>query len=425
MGGATLSRLLSGAVLMVYIARTLGPEEFGHFVLVFSLAMIMALLVEFGQSNYVMRELGRQPHLADQLLTSTLRSKSLLILVYVVFASIAWGLGVIQSGSELGYFCLCLTAIAGTLADFLNACFRGVERFKIETRNVILASLIHILVVTPVIWLTENWTHITVAFLVSRSTYLLITISSFNIVFKSVSQSVFALGWVADGVRQIRASFVYATDAALVTVRSYADVFLITTFLGTSALGLYQAGMNLVRAIENVGPIIANVYLPKLSGLLEKPRESARYEVQLLLLLLCCGLSCFGVFYLFPNRLLLIIFGERFAPSFVLFPFFGLYLLGRFVAMALGVILTAHGFQANRALAGLVSLGVLVLCAWTLTPHLGLSAMAVANVFSALILVVWFALRLRKGPPCARDAVSATVVIGTIVLIAYLLLGES
>ena len=159
--------------------------------------------------------------------------------------------------------------------------------------------------------------------------------------------------------------------------------------------------------------------------MLTKPRESAHYEIQLLLLLLSCGLACFGVLYLFPERFLLIIFGERYAPAFGLFPFFGLYLLARFVAMALGVLLTARGYQANRALAGLVSLGVLALCAWWLIPYLGLTAIAVANVLSALALVVWFALRLRKGPLSTRDAVSAVVVLGTVALMAYLLFGES
>lgn len=422
MAGATFSRLLSGAVLMVFIARILGPQDFGRFVLILSLTMVMALVVEFGHSSFVMRELGRNQQLANQLLVSTLRAKGVLVLAYAAFATLAWGLGLVQPGTELAYVCLCLTAVVVTLGDFLNACFRGVQRFEIETRNVVLASVMHVLLVAPVAWYTKDWTDIAVAFLVSRGTYLILSMVSFRSVFSGMGTALLEVGGLADAMRQIRLSSMYAADAALVVVRSYADVFLISTFLGVGPLGFYQAGMNLVRAIENVGPIIANVFLPKLSSLLTKPRESALHEKQLLLLLLACGLACLGVLFLLPDRFLVVIFGERYAPAFGLFPFFGLYLLARFVAMALGVLLTAQGYQAGRALAGLVSLGVLVLSAWVLMPHLDVTAVAVANVLSALVLVAWFALRLRSGPFSFRDLVSTAVVLGTMTLMAYLLL---
>lgn len=421
MAGATLSRLFSGAVLMVFIARVLGPEDFGRFVLILSLAMAMALLVEFGHSSFVMRELGRHRQIAKQLLVSTLRAKGVLILAYAAFSTLAWSLGLVESGSELGYVCLCLAAVVVTLGDFLNACFRGLQRFEIETRNVVLASVIHVLLVVPVVWYIKDWTSIAVAFLVSRGIYLILSMASFRSVFRGVGSALLEGNALSDAIRQIRSSLMYAADASLVTVRSYADVFLISTFLGAGPLGLYQAGMNLVRAIENVGPIIANVFLPKLSGLLTKPREFDLYERQLLLLLLGCGLACFGVLSLLPERFLTVIFGERYAPAFGLFPFFGLYLLARFVAMALGVLLTARGYQAGRALAGLVSLGVLTVCAWGLMPLLGVTAVAVANVLSALMLVVWFALRLHSGSLGSRDVVSTVVVLGTVALMAYLL----
>lgn len=421
MAGATVSRLFSGAVLMVFIARVLGPEDFGQFVLILSLAMVMALLVEFGHSSFVMRELGRQQQLANQLLVSTLRAKGVLILAYAAFSTLVWSLGLVEPGSELGYLCLCLTAVVATLGDFLNACFRGVQRFEIETRNVVLASLMHVLLVAPVVWYTKDWTDIAVAFLLSRGSYLILSMVSFRNVFNGVGAALLEVGGLPDAMYQIRRSLFYAADAALVTVRSYADVFLISTFLGAGPLGLYQAGMNLVRAVENVGPIIANVFLPKLSGLLTNHREFGLHERQLLLLLLGCGLACFGVLFLLPERFLAVIFGERYAPAFGLFPFFGLYLLARFVAMALGVLLTARGYQAGRALAGLISLGVLTVCAWGLIPHFGVTAVAVANVLSALMLVVWFALRLRSGSLGSRDAVSAIVVLGSLALMGYLM----
>lgn len=422
MAGATLSRLLSGAVLMVFVARSLGPQEFGHFVLNLSLAMVMALLVEFGHATFVMRELGRQQQSAVHLLADTLRAKGLLAIGFAAVAGLvgAWlGVGG-AAGGGLGYACLCLMALVVTLADFLNVCFRGVHRFDKETRNVVLGSVIHLLLVIPVAWHSKSWVDIAAAFLVSRLIYLAVSLFSFRAMFPGVGVAVLQPGGLAAAVGQIRRSLMYAADSALVTIRSYADVFLISTFLGAGPLGLYQAGMNLVRAVENLGPIVANVFLPKLSGLLEQPREFARHERQLLLLLLGCGLASLAATLLASDGLLLAVFGEKFEPLFPLFPLFGLYLLLRFFAMALGVLLTARGHQSGRALAGLVSLGVLCLSAWALMPALGLTGVAVANVVAASLLVAWFVLRLRDGAPAFRNVISALLLLGTVLLTTYL-----
>jgi O-antigen/teichoic acid export membrane protein len=425
MAGATLARLVSGAVLMVFIARCLGPQEFGHFVLALSVAMVMALLVEFGHSTFVMRELGRKHEPAAVLLAHALRAKGLLAIVFVAVALLVWASGAVAAVAPLGFICLCLMALLVTLADFLNVCFRGVQRFEVETRNVVFGSVVHVLLVAPVAWHYRAWVEIAAAFLLSRFIYLLASIFSFRLVFRGVGAALRDAGGVSAAMRQIRQTLVYAADASLVTVRSYADVFLISTFLGAGPLGLYQAGMNLVRAVENLGPIIANVFLPKLSGLLEQPREFGRHERQLLLLLLGCGLTSFGVLLLTPDSLLTAVFGESFAPMFRLLPLFGLYLLARFVAMALGVVLTARGFQSGRALAGLVSLVVLFVFSWALMPFWGVMAVAAANVVAALLLVAWFALRLRSGSMCFRDGLSLSVLTGTLLLMAYFVIGDS
>lgn len=424
MAGATLSRLVSGAVLMVFIARCLGPQEFGHFVLSLSVAMVMALVVEFGHSTFVMRELGRKQEPAERLLAHALLAKGFLALIFAAVAALVWAFGPFSADAAMGFVCLCLMALLVTLGDFLNVCFRGVQRFEMETRNVVLGSVIHLLLVAPVAWHYKAWVEIAVAFMVSRTVYLLVSVISFRLVFRGVGAALREAGGVGAAMRQIRRTLVYAADASLVTVRSYADVFLISTFLGAGPLGLYQAGMNVVRAVENLGPIIANVFLPKLSGLLDQPKEFARQERQLLLLLLACGLASFGVLLLTPDSLLKVIFGESFSPVFSLFPMFGLYLLARFVAMALGVLLTARGFQSGRALAGLVSLVVLSAFSWALMPVWGVMAVAAANVVAALLLVAWFALRLRSGALSFRDGLSISVLAGTLILMTYFVFGE-
>jgi O-antigen/teichoic acid export membrane protein len=422
MAGATLARLLSGAVLMVFIARTLGPDEFGLFVLTLSLAMVLALLVEFGHSTFVMRELGRNEEPPQQLLARVLQAKALLGLLFAAGAVLVWASGWVSRHDATGFFCLCGMALVSTLADFLNVCFRGIQKFGLETRNVVASSIAHVVIVVPVALHYGSWKEIAVAFLVSRTVYFVLSLFSFKREFKGVGQELMRAGGMADAMVLIRQSSMYAVDAALVTVRSYADVFLISTFLGAGPLGLYQAGMNLVRAVENLGPIIANVFLPKLSGLISMPKEFERHERQLLLLLTGCGLFCLAALFLTPSWLFAAVFGERFSPSFSLFPIFGLYLLARFVAMALGVVLTARGFQSGRALAGLASLAVLVLVAWPLMAYLGVTAVAVANVVASLVLVAWFSLRLRGTRWVFRDGMSVATFGGIAALMAYLLI---
>lgn len=425
MAGSTLARLVSGALLLLAVARILGPEQFGHLVLNMSLAMAMATAVEYGQSTYIMRELGRAEEPVNQLLARTIGAKLMLAGLYGCLTLLVYVSGVISPRDLAGYACLCLMAVAVTFADFFNACFRGVDRFALETRNVVVASAFHVLLILPVAVYSRDWIAIAAAFLVSRIVYLALSIRTFKLHFPDVAMLAgISRAHCRHSVRQLAETSPFAADSALVTARSYADVFLISGALGTTALGLYQAGMNVVRAIENLGPVIANVFLPKLSGLLKDPQAFARREAQLLYLMLVCGAAGLMAFALPPASFWMAVFGERFEPAFVLFPFFGLYLLCRFVAMALGVLLTAHGQQLGRAIAGMVSLGVLSSVAWVLMPVLGLNAVAAANVASALVLVAWFAVRLYRDRLRARDLISSLLVIGVALSVLWLLSGR-
>lgn len=423
MGVSTLARLLSGAFLMIFVARELGPNEYGDFVFLLSISMAMSMVIEFGHSNYVMRELGRKIIPIDDLLTSIFSAKLILMMVFLIISLMLIYFGVVKYEQREVYFALSLAAIFVTAADFLNVCFRGVDKFRIESINVVIASIFHIALIVIAVKFYGSMVMVAIAFLFSRVLYLAISIAGFLNVFSG--QFNFKLFKTPNKFSSnIKIYFPYAADSSLVTLRSYSDIFLISFFLGTNALGLYQAGMNVVRAIENLGPVAANVFLPKLAGLLEKPIAFLKIEKKMVLALSGIGLFCFLVFFFAPFDYLLFVFGQDYYDIFYLFPYFGIYLFVRFSAMAYGVLLTVHGYQSSRAIAGIFSIAFVLLGIVVFVDQFGLEAVVISNIVASLILLGWFAFKINDGHMHFRDQIGLIVSSVVLVSVFYLILWE-
>ena len=124
MAASTLVRLLSSMVLFIALARVYGPEEFGRFFYNFTLASMFLLVLEYGFGPQLLREIGRAPLAAPQIMGQVFIAKLLLtalvllmVLVYFVMQP--------QRLADLPIFSLLLlSAILASFADFFLIAFR-------------------------------------------------------------------------------------------------------------------------------------------------------------------------------------------------------------------------------------------------------------------------------------------------------------
>lgn len=390
MGISTFARLLSGAVLFVTMAKFLGPMEYGTLVYNFSIAMMLTLAIEFGHSTFLVKAISENNADSIGIMENAFSAKIYLTGIYLILCFFVFAAGVVKWGNIGLFACLALAAILLSFGDFFNIAFRGMQLFHKESRNVVAASLIHFSFVFPAVFYFKTAASVAIAFIFSRIIYLAISVLSYKYWFgvfcwpsrENMRFSVF--------LKNGAASFAFAADNTLVSIRSYVDILCINWMLGPAQLGIYQVGMNIVKAVENLAPVVANVYLPRLVAVKGDAPQMKRQYRNLFTLMLMAGFALFLVSFCVTASMVGATVGKAYMAMYPLIPLFGIFIFSRFITISQGVLATVFNLQKYRTYAGAATLVVLSLSSVIFIHYFGLMGAVVANIISTLFLLLFF-----------------------------------
>lgn len=139
--GAQIVTWGSSFLLLYFLPRYLGPEDFGRLYLALSIKMILGLLIDFGGNYLIPKEVARSPKRGERILSS-----------YILFRIVLWILSIgliLLISNILGYsrhvhFLILILIIAklwegGSTA--LNAYFEGIEKMEYPSIGKIVEKL--------------------------------------------------------------------------------------------------------------------------------------------------------------------------------------------------------------------------------------------------------------------------------------------
>jgi len=390
---STLVRLASGVGLFILLARILGVEDFGALMFSFTVGTLLALVVEYGFTTSMLREIGAAPQNAERILSRAFAAKIFLSAVLVVFLAMLWVLpGNLTDYDDL-IFLMSVAAIATSFGEFFNVVFRALGRFHRETIIVIHSSLVHVAVLL-VLALVDGRVHVVAGGFVATRTFY--AVQSWWRCREVAGHLIYPrVNGVIDLFGVLRSGRAYALDVWLVNVTKHVDTILVQVLLGTAAVGLYQAGMNLARGLERLGPVLANVYLPTLANRQDDHASFEGHARRLQLQLLLAGTLVFVAMIAGRDVIPGLIFGPEFAQLAELLPYFGSFVLVRYFAVSQGVLLTAAGLQSKRVVGLVLSLGVLLAISPVLVAQMGLAGMALAQILAVILLASLYGFTLR------------------------------
>lgn len=388
-------RLGAGLLVIVLLARRLGPEGFGVFAYALALASLAVVPLNFGLSTAVLRRFGADPDAKLEALSEALTGKLLLLgPLLLVCGCVAWGLPAPQGGV---FLILLLAQSAESFSEVYQLCFRAASRFRDEARTASTTALVHIAVMAAAAWTWSDPASCALAFMLSRALGLLMTARAARRAYEALPLSA-----ARQAGRFLRSSFAYAVEFALSTANTQLDSVLIQSQLGVRAVGLYQAGMKLVQGVSRLAPILALYLLPRLTRGVKD--GSLQQAVLTMGVFGAIGALSGGVLALGAKPLTHALFGVGFSDLADLLPWFGLLLLLRFVETGVGLVLVAADLQSRKV--WLVALQLLVLLgggAWALQ-RWGLIGWLWVAIGSTVMLLALYALLWRF---CRRTAPNA------------------
>lgn len=372
---STLVRLLAGVVLFIFLARLLGPGDFGRLMVGFTVASIAVLVIEYGFSQQLLREIGKIPEQVCTIMSRVFLAKILLTLL-VVSSVLVWFVIFPKSAEDqLIFWLLFLSCTLASFADFLNVAFRGIGRFHEETKIVTASSIFHFGVMLTLALLGSNLVTLAQGFVVSRLLNLALSWMAYRRItggFEFSGQS-----WKT-AFATLKGGFPYAADAGFTNFFSQVDILIVNHYLGIASVGLYQAGMRFLQGASTFAPVLGNVYLPAIAGCGGEPiqlnRLAKKFNTQMLLI----GTAGWAVFSFGGEWITRLVYGEKYAQLTPLWPYIGLLLFLRYVTASLGVLLTANGAQIVRVWAQIAGLAVLLATSPWLIAELGLAGMLIA-----------------------------------------------
>ncbi|GFO54724.1 hypothetical protein GMSM_17310 [Geomonas sp. Red276] len=384
-------RLLTGVVLFMVLARVWGVETFGIFAYLSTATLLLALIVDYGYAQQLLRDIGYDPSNVSRIVSEAFATKVFLTAILVVLSALLAPLLLAKHLDFSLFFVLLIAAIFNSFAEFFNVAFRGLGRFNRETSIVTATNSVHFVVIMLLAYLRQSPLVVAWGFMLSRGFYLYLSWRTYRKEIGPFERGGFDLKRI---VHSLKTGFYFCADAALTNFYAQVDTLIVNSYLGPAGVGIYQAGLRLMLGANTFTQVLSSVYLPVVSYNLNNKKEFNRLLSNMYLqMLMIGGLAC-AVFIVGAKFITSLVYGPKFAALAPIFPYFGLLLLFRYLAAVHGVTLTATGLQGTRVYSILLAVIALAVSSFFLVPRFGLSGMLVSSILAIVTLHTFYVMRL-------------------------------
>ncbi|MCW2614755.1 MAG: Succinoglycan biosynthesis transport protein [Frankiales bacterium] len=386
-------RLLGGLVASVLVARSYGPAGLGTMQLALTVAALAAGGVGLGLPNLLAREVARDPGRTREWLETGLFVVGVLSLPAAAVALAGWSLT--GRGDLALAILLAVVSLPFDLgARLMFASFWAWERMELEA----LAT-----------WVQEASFVVVTALLLASGHGVAAVLTGYagSRALGAAVAWLMASGRLAAPVaprphgrflrQMLRLSIPFALDDLLSLSYIKIDALLLGAVKGATAVGLYQAGTNLVLTLNVLARTVNNALYPRLSRAWPQAGpDFRRLRDASLRLLAAMGVPLLVGAVMVAPRLMHAVYGDRFDAAVTCFSVLALVIPVRMLGHTLGTALTAADAQSSRTAA----------VAITTVANLGMNAVAIplwsytGAAFTTLVsevgLLVGYGLLLRR-----------------------------
>ena len=392
--GVNLTGAGLGFVLSVVTARALGVDDFGRYTLALAWSFALGLFGEFGLNTLLTRDLAQRRADVSAYLTAATLIKTMLSLALI--AALEWAAPVVSrdpptiGAIRLAAPLIWLNALYGSFTAIFRAFERMLPILLLNTGGLIVQLGLTVIVVATGGHLIE---------LVGLAVAVqLAQIIAAYAIYRARFRSVPARGFDLRLVKQLgRVALPFAIAGVLGAIQLRANVLLLGSLRGESAVGIFSAAARWAEAAKVLPYAFFGAIFPRLSFLAREPAGQLeltfrRSEQWLLVFALVAALAL----TLAAHPLLVSTYGAAFAPAVPT-----LQILGWLIVPALWNGLTvlylyALGGEGFVNWVSAASLALQILAAFPLIALWGAAGAALSSLVGECAMVIPFWLRRRS-----------------------------
>lgn len=312
MMGEQFLRIIAGLFVGIWVARYLGPEQFGLFSYVLAFTAIFGGIAKLGLDGIMVRELVNHPEKRDTYLGTAFWLK--VIGAFLVMGIMAAIVPFTSNDATTNLFIFIIAA---------GLVFQSFEVVEFYFQSQVLAKIVSICKVIQLalssmikIYLVLTEAELIYFVLVTAFDALSLAVSYF-LAYKIQKNPAFYKHFdlkIASVL--IKSSFPMMLSTLLIAVYMKSDVVMIKHFLGDHSVGIYSVGTRLVEAVFFLPIIILASIFPAIISA-KNESEYLFYErlQHAYTIVVWLGICLTSFFILFNNELIVLLFGSDYQES--------------------------------------------------------------------------------------------------------------
>jgi len=373
-------RLAGGIVIGIWIARYLGPEQFGMLNYALAFVAIFGAVARLGIDQIVIRDLTNFPERQGAILGTTLTLKLAAALIALILVMpTAW----LAQDGDWSFMVLVAVVAAGMIFNALDA-YDLYYQAHVLSRYVVFAR--------------------SASFILFSAVRVILILKGFPLLYFAAAATLeIALGggvlvWLYQRRRASEPKWYFNLEtmmsllkdgwplivsSALIVIHTRIDQVMIGQMLGHAEVGIYSAAIRLSESWLFIPSVIVQTVTPYLIKL----RESNQQYYQARLLQLYSLMFWLGAFAtmaatVFGEYIVVLLFGEQYRAAYL--PLMLTIWTGIFIsqAVARGVWMVGENMQGFRLVNNLVAVPMNIALNWFLIPAYGVMGASMASLAS-------------------------------------------
>jgi O-antigen/teichoic acid export membrane protein len=421
-----VNKLVQGGtsfVLTAAIARTLGAEALGQYLLALSYFYIFVNIISQGLKTLFTREVSIQPEkTAAYLISGTLLQFFLSIIGYFSMVLVIYLLPYSNDASTVCYI-LGLTIIPFALSNITESILQAQEEMHLIA---ISTAPIYILRILVMIWvMSQKFGIIYVAGIFVLSELLIFIIQWLLLINKVQPKWQIDLGFMRSMLLSARTLFAIE---GMGIIASKIDVLSLSLLGSEFLLGLYGAVGQLMQPFGLISRSLTLAAFPRMTKAIQFGKEQQRQEAEnTIKLLLCMGLPFFVGIVFFSNEILIFVYQD---PSFLqanmIIKLFAFMLIPTVVSSVLSYVLIANGLEKFTLVEVSIATTLGALSSIVLIPTYKLLGAALASLVMSLssLAILLYAMHNKLFSINLWNIISLPLTISSLMLIVLLILKQ-
>jgi O-antigen/teichoic acid export membrane protein len=388
-----------GVLLTVIIGRAFEPAQLGILYIVIAITSFAYVIVDWGQSTYLVREMARGRIDEPELIGSALVIR-LAAVAFSSAAAVAIALVLGYNGEVVGLTLLAMTVgVPAALFGAFDCCFRGKDRMDFDALANNVGKAVTLVATAIALRFSVGLTEVILMQGVGNIAALavgLIAARRLDITVRAPA---------LNALRElVRCGAPIVTFSLVLAVQSFLDVLLLSAFAGPAVVGWYGASRSIYGVIASPVTILIGATFPQLSrASLSLPDFRRMIDATGRVMFIVGALTC-SVLYVFADDAVAIIYGHgRFEQTASILRVTAIFIPLMCFVLVLASAMTAVGRNKEMAVISVARVAFCVILNWLFIGYWqqrfgnGAVALAIIGGVAEIPATIAFLTLLPKG----------------------------